>query len=494
MNPHSPSIYGSLLRSTGIYYIAFMAARMSSFVLLPVYTSYLTPGDYGTLELLDLTMYVVTTLVGLRMSDAVLYQCAAPGADRAKVVSTAYLGASLLALALGAAGWWMAPALARLVFTDPRFAGYFQVTFLSFIFALPQEIGFAYLRAEDRAGAYAWISGARLVASASANLILLIGFGWGLTGMLWGAVVSAAVIGAVIAVVCLRASRSFDAGLFVAMLRYGAPLGLGGIGFLIIHYGDRFFLQRYATLAEIGIYSLAYKIGMLITYIQSPFDIYWRAQMFHLVRQPNGEQIYSRVCTYLALCLTWVVVLMAVFGDLVLRLLTPTAYHSAAAYIPWIAAAYVVRTVGSHFRSVFLLEGKTPREAIIVWMGALACLGGYALWIPRYQAWGAVAATGLGFVLMFGVSYWQAQRVRRFPFERRRLAVLTLAAIAVVGIHGSFRWEGLPLQVISGTLFACAYPAILMGAGFFDRGEREAGRALAHRLITWVFGRSRPAL
>ena len=40
------------------------------------------------------------------------------------------------------------------------------------------------------------------------------------------------------------------------------PIGLGGVAMLVIHYGDRFFLQRSASLADVGIYSLAYKLGM----------------------------------------------------------------------------------------------------------------------------------------------------------------------------------------------------------------------------------------
>ena len=65
----------NLLKSTGLYSIAVFAGRMASFILLPIYTRYLSPADYGVMELLDLTGSVLTILIGMRFGQSLFYFC-----------------------------------------------------------------------------------------------------------------------------------------------------------------------------------------------------------------------------------------------------------------------------------------------------------------------------------------------------------------------------------------------------------------------------------
>ena len=69
--------------------------------LLPIYTRYLSPADYGVLELLDLTSFVLGSLLGGRLGDALcfFYAEAATPESRDTVVTTAFLSA----LVMGAA-------------------------------------------------------------------------------------------------------------------------------------------------------------------------------------------------------------------------------------------------------------------------------------------------------------------------------------------------------------------------------------------------------
>jgi O-antigen/teichoic acid export membrane protein len=469
-----------IAKSTGIYSVAVFAGRMSSFVLLPVYTRYLTPRDYGVLELLELTMYVFGTMVGMRLGEALLYHYSHAKDERGRqsVLGTAFLGAAALGTLLGALGILLSPWLSALVFRSADYVDFFRLMFLAFVLSLPQEVALSYMRARDRAGHYAAASLAKLAISAAANLTFLVGLGWGITGMLWGGLVSAAAQTVILAAYCLRDGLAWDGSLWRPMIRYGAPLGAGGLGFLVIHYGDRFYLQRHMTLDEIGIYSLAYKIGMLITYLQTPFDIYWRAQMFSLVRGPGGEKIYVRVCTYLTAGLCWVLLFLAVLSEPVLRVMAGRSFGDAAPYIPWVAAAYVLRTIGSHFRCAFLLEGRTHREAAVVWAGALVCLAAYSLLIPRYTLWGAVAATLLAFVVMFVMGLVQAQKVRHFPFEFGRMGYCGAVAAGLWAAFAQIRPEGPWPQALAGLGFVLSYPALLLAGGFFAADEKEALRRL----------------
>ncbi|MBV9744295.1 MAG: lipopolysaccharide biosynthesis protein, partial [Acidobacteriia bacterium] len=57
-------MFHDLLKKTSTYSIATIAGRALSVLLLPIYTRFLTPADYGVMELLDITVNLVSLLLG----------------------------------------------------------------------------------------------------------------------------------------------------------------------------------------------------------------------------------------------------------------------------------------------------------------------------------------------------------------------------------------------------------------------------------------------
>ena len=70
-------------------------------------------------------------------------------------------------------------------------------------------------------------------------------------------------------------------------LRY--PPGCRRAGEFVLHFGDRVFLRGAVSLADLGLYGLAYKLGMVVLYLSTPFFTYWNAQMVGIVRRPAGS-------------------------------------------------------------------------------------------------------------------------------------------------------------------------------------------------------------
>ncbi len=202
------------------------------------------------------------------------------------------------------------------------------------------------------------------------------------------------------------------------------------------------------------------------------------------------------MCTYVALTLTFVVVLFALFARPVLHLVLPVAYWRADALIPWIAAAYVIRSVSGQFRYIFLIENKTFKDFNIISAGSVVCLLGYVLLIPPFKLWGAVASTLIGFSVIFILGLWEAQRTRYFPFEFDRMVRLALVAICTVVVFRMIRPEPVWLDLAVGLTFSGAYLAILMWSGFLHRDERIAVKQMALslqqasflRAFRWVRG------
>src|SRR5215469_10158224 len=91
-------MFREILKKTSIYSLAMVASRGLSFLLLPVYTRYLTPSDYGVMELLDLTVNLTSLLVGGRLGSALFYFyfAAENREEKEKCINAAFFGSVLL--------------------------------------------------------------------------------------------------------------------------------------------------------------------------------------------------------------------------------------------------------------------------------------------------------------------------------------------------------------------------------------------------------------
>src|SRR5690348_1942012 len=82
-----------LPRDPTIYAIGNILRRLVGFVMLPIYTRYLTPADYGVVGLLTFAMAIMEPLFGARLVEAMpkyYFECEV-GERRNSVVSTALL-------------------------------------------------------------------------------------------------------------------------------------------------------------------------------------------------------------------------------------------------------------------------------------------------------------------------------------------------------------------------------------------------------------------
>src|ERR1022692_698473 len=66
-------MFRDLLARAGVYSASLIVGRLAAFLFLPVYTRYLTPADYGILELLDLLTTVSGLLMGVYLGQGLFY-------------------------------------------------------------------------------------------------------------------------------------------------------------------------------------------------------------------------------------------------------------------------------------------------------------------------------------------------------------------------------------------------------------------------------------
>ncbi len=472
----SSNIYGRVFKSSAVYSIAVFAPSLTSLILLSVYTRYLSTADYAIMDLIDQSRNLISMLLGGRFGETLCYFYAKAEDEKQRnaAVGTGILGGILVGGAIAGLGSLLSAQLSQLVFQTPQWAGYFVLSFVALGISVPVDTVFGWLRSRDQSVLFVIAAVARLLIGVAANASLLIAFHQGVAGVLWGSIIST---GAMAVTMCLpslwKVSCAFALPIFWRMLRFAMPLGLVGLALFVIHFGDRFFLQRYVPLAEVGIYSVAYKLGMMISMPQSAFNQYWFGQVYFLIRGEEAVDRFARVNTYAMLVLSYCGMGIVVFTSAVVHTFTTPQFWAAIPFVPGLVVAYLIRAQADYLRSAFYVAGKPGTDAQMNWIAAAACLAAYVTLIPRFHLWGGVAATAIAFITLACISWYRIRKLAPYYLETGRLAKVLGTAIVVGAAGLLFQPASVWMAWVSGTVCALAYPCILYALGFLTDGEKQ---------------------
>ncbi len=477
--------YGAVLKSVLIYGGGVVAGKLASLILVPLYTRWLTQAEYGTLELLDVTQQAATKLLWSGFPYAVwyFYAQAEVGKPRNKVVSTG-LWAALAVGGLGAlAGSLLAPGISRALWGTEQKAVLLCIVFAGLMVAFPLEVAASWFRILDQPVRYVSAGMGRLALHTALAVVLLVVFGLGLQGILWSSLLSGAVVTCVVLWYTLRRTGfTLQRGLFLKMARYSGPAILVGSCSFLMHFGDRYFLRQWVSLSELGIYSLAYKFGMLVTLVQYAFQSYWNAQVFNIAARPGASVLLGRALTYLTLALCATAVSITACARPVIALLAPRSYAPAAALAPLVSIGYVLFALASFYQTLFYVKNRTGSDAVMSLLGAALAGLGYVVLIPRYRLWGAALATVFSFACSLAVGCVWSRRFAALQYERARLLKVVVPAAILTGLYAVMPRPGLPGDVAIGAAMIVLFAASLFGTGFFDPGEKEFARRCLTRV------------
>ena len=114
----------------------------------------------------------------------------------------------------------------------------------------------------------------------------------------------------------------FDRSILGKQLKFSLPLTLAIFAFFFIDSSDRYILNIYLPLSEVGLYNLGYQGALFIMILVDGFSLSWPPFYFSNNKKGQGQLICSKVF-YPFLYISLIFVLfISLFAPIVLQLLT----------------------------------------------------------------------------------------------------------------------------------------------------------------------------
>lgn len=435
-----PAQGSGFARQAALYGVGVVVARTISFLMLPVYTRFLSPSDYGVLQILQMVLDVTAILLSGGLASGVIRFTlkARTPEERHAVVSTAFLlltglhatGALLLAMA--------APFVARTLLSEagPEGAFWIRIVAASFVLEAVLAVPMLWLQAHGRAGLHTAASLGRLLLQLAINLTLVVFLGFGVSGVLIGTLVANAVVGGGLALLMvqetglrLRREAARD------LRRFGVPYQVGMAGSFLLTFGDRFFLEHFQGLATVGLYGLAYQFAFLLHGLgPMPFFRAWGPRRLALSTEPRElrDRSYNESFLQLNLILVSLAVAIALFVRPALWILSAPDFWPAATLVPVLLAATVFQVWTDAVGLGIEVSEQTRWASIAIWISVAVILVLYATLIPPWGGMGAALATLASMAVRFGCTLRFSQRL--WPVAWRWGATLRLAACGVTAV------------------------------------------------------------
>jgi len=422
-----------------IYTIGSVFNRLLPFLLLPLYTLYFNPTEYGVFSLIYSFWFfaIVFYLYGMETSFQKFFIEAKTHEERRTVFSSTMLFSLVTSVIFSVIIFALAG------FISVKLTGNTDHTTLIKFLALLLVIDALYrfpmilINSLQKAKLYSTINAIAVVINVIVNIYLIVYAGQGIEAIFYSYIISYTFL--------LMVSFYFARDYFVFKIDTIKIKSLLKTAHLFLYYGlflisidliDRFILEYFKGTAEVGIYSACYRIGIVMNLVITGFKVAWTPFFLHLKEDESNKEIFSKVFTYFCYGGLVAFLTFSLLADELVQLnvagytLLNESYWGGLVIVPYILLAYLFSGLYLNLNVAAFFQNKIKYLIISAAAGCLSNIALNFILIPPYSMVGAAIATLLSYMIMFFVLYYFSQRIYRINYDWKpiiKAAILTAA-------------------------------------------------------------------
>jgi O-antigen/teichoic acid export membrane protein len=467
------------LATTGAAYTASsVLSKLVAVVLLPVYTAYLSPADYGAAEVMLASLVAASIIIRLGLIEALLRFYYLAGEDPRRVVATSFAALFWTATAGAAVGLALAEPISEALLDRPD-AELGRLAVLGLWVLTLWEYALTLLRLDERARAYFTLTVLNVLATIPVTVWLIVVEDQGAAGILLGSFGTGAVF---VAWRLWRERRRLslfcDLALLRRMVRFGLPTMPAELSLYSLNFIDRILIVRLAGLAEAGLYALAIKFAQGMNVLARGFQLAFPPLAYSIADDDEARRAYSLIVTWFAAVCAFVVAGLWLLSRWIVDLLAAPEYFEAHEAIGLLATGIALYSLYLVLVVVLGRTGRTEFNLPATIAGTVVNVVLNLVLIPPLGIVGAGIALVASYAVVLGLMYVLTQRLFPVAYEWGRLALL----VAVTGATVAAGELLLPTDGLDGlaarTALWLALPALLLATGFLTAAERASLRSM----------------
>ena len=428
-----------LIKNTLILALGKVFTQLMSFLLLPLYTIFLSPSDYGTVDLVTTYIVLFAPVITLQLEMAAfrhLIDARDNEQEKTKVISSTLRISGLLLIIFTILyillGRFVNIPYSNLILFS-IYATVFSNLFLQFARGLGKNKNFAV--GSIMAG----------IVTVLSNIISIVVLHMGARGMLTS-IVLANIVCSLYLFLSLKLYKYVDIKssskqLRSKLIKYSIPLVPNGVSWWVITVSDRTIVSIAISVAANGIYAVANKYAAIFTSIFSIFNMSWVESASVHINDTDRDEFFSETINASIRFFGSLGLILIAFIPLIFNFLINIKYNEAYQYIPiLILAAFFNASVGL-YGSIYVAKKMTKQVANTTIVAAIVNIALNLIFIKFIGVYAAAISTAVAYLTVFIYRHYDVKKYVKITYEKNifiNMAVLYTFAMVLYYYNNIF--------------------------------------------------------
>ena len=265
-------------------------------------------------------------------------------------------------------------------------------------------------------------------------LILLVQYDYGVLSPIIGFIFSYSVSTIILIFLCKNYFSLYPKNSeFAIQLAFGLPQIVGGFSYYAIDWIDRFFINEYLSLGDVGVYSFGYKISMMIHMLFIlPFAKVWATIRSEYLNK-NIEELSSKVLTYYYLAGSILALFVIIFINEFFSIFSRNAdYNSAQNIVPLIIFAHLFYGMINIIDLGIFKKRKQMQRVLIFLVHIPINIFLNFILVPKFGYYGAAIATLITYSSLIACTNYVANKLFKVDYEKFNLFIISAVSFLTI--------------------------------------------------------------
>ncbi len=419
-----------LVKNTIILGIGYAVPALVSFLLLPLYTTYLTKFEYGIYDLMTVLLSLAMPAITLQIKMSVfrfLIENRENTDEKRRLISTAYAFTISIVMIFMLFFYFFINETS--MFTRGLICIYIvQEVIVDLSKQTARGLGVLQK--------YVFSVTINSLLMLVFSYILLAGLDRGLNGLLV-ALNSALIVTNIYCFLKLRlkdyiSTQKVDISVLKRMLAYSAPIVPNSISLWVVRLSDRLIVTFFLGIEANAVYSIANKIPSMLSQVTGVFNLSWQENASLAINDKDTANYYSKINQKIFDFLLGSTAILLASAPLLFKIFIRGSYNEAYNQIPILILGVFFSCLSSCYGSIYIALKRTKFIGITSVIGAVLNILINVLLIKRIGLYAASISTAVSYCIIYLCRVAQLNKYIKLQLNKKR-NIISFAILLGIG-------------------------------------------------------------
>lgn len=420
----------NLLKNTIIIFIGKIFTQFVTFLLLPLYTAYLSNSDYGIIDLINtyISLFVPIITIQLEMATFRFLIDARNDSEKETLILSNVISI-ILKLTL------IFSILAIIVFKFIKIR-YCYLILINIIVTIFSNLFLQIARGFGKTNCYTIGSCIIGITTIILNIIAIVILKSGLPGILLSMII-AHLLSIVYLYIKLNLRKYIslklkDKQLTKELLKYSIPLVPNGISWWIFNVSDRTIISLMIDISANGIYAVSNKFSSAYIGLFNIFNLSWIESASKNVNENDRDIYFSEVINISIKIFSSIAILVIALIPFLFKYLVNNSFSEAYLYIPILLSASLINVAASLYSGIYISLKKTKEVMKTSIISAITNILINVIFIKFIGLYAACISTLLSYLVIVIYRYFDLKKDINIKYDRKNISIILGILIFII--------------------------------------------------------------